>query len=155
MRVGLPWRALGMTVAAAVAVSFLSARSEGTPVVRPASNGRSPQVNYMTQCQGCHLPAGQGRAGQVPSLDGQLQHFLATEEGRRFLIQVPGSANARLSDADLAAVLNWMVVTMSPLKAGEFEPYGAQEVERYRDMKLADIQARRMAIVAQFPRMRP
>ena len=124
-------------------------------VSRPADNGRSPAVNYMTQCQGCHLPDGRGRPGQVPALNGQLQHFLASEEGRRFLVQVPGSANARLSDADLAAVLNWMIRTMAPLPEGRFAAYSAGEVARYRVMKLDNIPARRAAIVARFPQADP
>ena len=145
---------IGVTVAS-MAMLSLPVRGGEAHVARPQGNGRSPQVNYMTQCQGCHLPDGSGREGQVPSLHGQLQHFLASEEGRRFLVQVPGSANSRLSDADLAAVLNWMIKTMSPPKAGGFAPYSADEVARYRSVKLDNIPARRSAIVASFPKEQP
>lgn len=138
---------------AGLALPALPTLAGDVQVLRPPDNGRSPAVNYMTQCQGCHLPDGSGRLGQVPSFKGQLRHFLASEEGRSFLVQVPGSANARLSDADLAAVLNWMVATMSPAGAGRFVPYQAGEVGRYRMVKLDSIPARRAAIVAKFPRV--
>jgi hypothetical protein len=36
----------------------------------------------------------------VPDLRGNLGRFLATPEGRRFVPQVPGIANARMSVAD-------------------------------------------------------
>lgn len=147
---------IGLIAAASALSTFiLPALADEARRPQPGGNGRSPAVNYMTQCQGCHLPDGRGRPGQVPALNGQLQHFLASDEGRRFLVQVPGSANARLSDADLAAVLNWMIRTMSPLRDGGFAAYSAGEVARYRVMKLDNIPARRAAIVARFPQAHP
>lgn len=142
--------ALGLAATAALP-TFVATAGEA----QPPGNGRSPAVNYMTQCQGCHLPDGSGRPGQVPPLNNQLQHFLTSAEGRRFLVQVPGSANSRLSNGDLAAVLNWMIRTMTPLGKAGFTAYSAGEVARYRPVKLDNIAARRSAIVAQFPQAGP
>ncbi|MGH7291646.1 MAG: c-type cytochrome, partial [Myxococcota bacterium] len=62
---------------------------------------RSPEVNYMLHCQGCHRPDGSGVPGAVPDLRDEVARFLATDDGRAFLIRVPGVANAPLSDREL------------------------------------------------------
>ena len=69
-----------------------------------------PAVNYMLQCMGCHTPAhGSGEPGRVPSMRMTLAALAVVPEGRRFLVQVPGSAQSTLSDAELAELLNWMI----------------------------------------------
>jgi hypothetical protein len=45
------------------------------------------------------------RAGQprrVPAMRGVVGYFMRSEEGRAFLVQVPGVNNAGLSDAQIA-----------------------------------------------------
>lgn len=115
-----------------------------------ARNGRSAHVNYMTECQGCHLPDGSGQKGSVPSMKGELHRFLAVEGGREFLVQVPGSANSKLSDADLAALLNWLLPKMGGITADGFKPYTAEEVALYRAQRLVDVTGTRAALVAKF-----
>lgn len=114
-------------------------------------NGRSPQVNYMTECQGCHLPDGRGMAGRVPPMKGEVHRFLDVEGGRAFLVQVPGSANSKLSDADLANLLNWIVTTMGPADPAVFKPYTAEEVAAYRARRLVDVVGTRRELVQRFP----
>ena len=78
-------------------------------------NANRAKVNYMLNCQGCHGPDGAGTAdGSVPTMKNFLGNFLAVEGGREFLIRVPGSANAALTDGNLAEVLNWMLPRISP-----------------------------------------
>src|SRR5579864_3959782 len=77
------------------------------------AQGYEPAVNYMLHCMGCHTPDGAGEPGRVPSLRDTLVPFAGVPAGRRFLVQVPGSAQSKLSDAELAEVLNWMVTTLS------------------------------------------
>lgn len=130
-----------IAVCMATAFPVLAAASDGR-------NGRRPQINYMTECQGCHLPDGAGMPGRVPSLKGHIQNFLKVDGGRAYLVQVPGSANSRLSDADLADVLNWIIATMGPVDASHFKPYSRSEVATYRAQRLRDVVEKRAALVA-------
>lgn len=116
--------------------------------VLPARAGETPAVNYMLHCQGCHLPDGSGAPGAVPSLRGQVARFLAEPGGREFLVRVPGSATSRLSDPDLAALLNWMVRRFGPAaEAAVAEPYTAAEVGALRERPLTDVEAVRRTLL--------
>jgi mono/diheme cytochrome c family protein len=104
----------------------------------------------MVNCQGCHLPDGRGQPGKVPSLKGELARFLDVPGGRDFIVQVPGTANSKLSDADTAALLNWLVVEMGPPRNSVFVPFSAREVARLRSQRIRDASATRAALIAQF-----
>ncbi|MBV8740537.1 MAG: hypothetical protein JOZ12_02075 [Sinobacteraceae bacterium] len=106
----------------------------------------------MLHCMGCHTPDGAGEPGRVPSLRNTLVPFAASLAGRRFLVQVPGSAQSRLSDADLAAVLNWMVSALSaqPPRPG-LRPFTAAEVASYRSTPLVAVSAERARLIASMP----
>jgi hypothetical protein len=103
----------------------------------------------MLQCQGCHLPDGSGSPGSVPDLRGELARFLHVPGGRSYLVQVPGSAQSPLSDAALAAVLNWMLRRFGPEAAlRDFEPFDAEEVARARAAPaLVDVATRRAELL--------
>lgn len=107
------------------------------------------QSNYMLNCQGCHLADGSGLPGSVPSMQGIVGSFLTVPGGRDFLVQVPGSANAPLSDAELAELLNWILITMSAeqLTPG-FEYYTGVEVGKMRQHTLVDVAQVRANLVA-------
>lgn len=141
-------------VACAVGAAAHGAANKAAPPDL-SRNGRPPQVNYMTECQGCHLPDGSGMAGRVPSMKGEVQHFLAVPGGREFLVRVPGAANSKLSDADLAALLNWLVPRFGGMPQTSFAPYTPQEVATYRAQRLIDVSATRRALVAAFPAATP
>ncbi len=112
--------------------------------------GESPAVDYMLQCQGCHLPDGSGSPGEVPALGGQVARFTTVPGGRAYLVQVPGSAASPLDDARLAAVLNWMVRRFGPPEAAaRFTPYTAEEVARHRGRPLIDVAGVRAALLAE------
>jgi hypothetical protein len=73
-------------------------------------------------------------------------------EGRRFLIQVPGSAQSRLSDADLAQVLNWMIDNLSAVPATRpVSRFTATEVAAYRHKPLVAVQTERRRLIAGAP----
>ena len=113
-----------------------------------AAADESPRVLYMLHCQGCHLADGSGKPGEVPALAGSLGRFLEVEGGRAYLVQVPGSAHAPLSDAELAAVLNWMVEAFGPeADARALRRYDAAEVACYRATPLVDVSAARAELV--------
>lgn len=110
---------------------------------------RSPQANYMIHCQGCHLPDGAGRPPAVPSLVTDMAPFLAVEGGRAYLVQVPGTANSPLDDAETAALLNWMLATYAGASLPDgFTPYTAAEVARHRAGRLINAAARRDELLA-------
>ena len=97
------------------------------------------KFNYQLFCQGCHTPDGMGGGG-VPMLTDHIGYFLESKAGRSFLIQVPGSANSPLSDADLAEVLNWMIVEFAIDSLPEqWDAYSAEEVGEYRQQPLLEI----------------
>jgi mono/diheme cytochrome c family protein len=111
---------------------------------------RSPETNYMLHCQGCHRPDGSGLPGAVPDLRGHVAVFLGSPLGRAFLVRVPGSANAPLSDGDLAALLAWIMNRFDPAHVpADFAPYTAAEVSTLRAQKFSKVQDARAAILAE------
>jgi hypothetical protein len=108
-----------------------------------------PQINYMLQCMGCHTPDGSGEPGRVPSLRSTLAPFAASAAGRRFIVQVPGASQSKLSDAELAQLLNWMIENLSSAKPAGFTRFTAAEVGSYRRTPLVGVQAAREKLLSQ------
>jgi mono/diheme cytochrome c family protein len=106
-----------------------------------AAAGAEPRIDYVLQCQGCHMEDGRGLPPEVPTLRDTPGRLVATQAGREYLVRVPGVAQAPITDAELAAVLNWMLVEFS---AGtlprDFAPYRVDEVARLRSRVLGDPQ---------------
>lgn len=141
---------LGIPAAAALLLSALVAQA-ATNGVDLSRNGRSARVNYMTECQGCHLPDGRGMVGKVPSMKTEVGRFLDVKGGREFLVQVPGSANSKLSDADLADVLNWIITSIGNRPPETFQAFTPQEVSTYRSTRLIGVAEKRQKLVDQMP----
>ena len=110
-----------------------------------------PQINYMLQCMGCHTPDGAGEPGRVPSLKSTLAPFAASAAGRRFMVQVPGASQSKLSDAELAQLLNWMIENLSSARPASFARFTAAEVSSYRRTPLVGVQAAREKLFSQVP----
>jgi hypothetical protein len=101
------------------------------------------------RCGGCHGIRGQGTPGHVPRLAGFVGHFTRHPEGRDYLMRVPGVVRARLDDARLAAVLNWLLASMSRDEvAAGFAPFTSEEVADARRAPLAEPQATRARLIA-------
>lgn len=125
----------------------LAAALLATALAAPAA-AWDPPTNYALHCQGCHLADGSGTPGKVPPLAGEVGRFLARPGGRAFLVQVPGVANAPLSDADLAALLNWTLERFAGAsRPAAFEPYGEAEVRRLRARPLVDVTNERRRVL--------
>lgn len=109
----------------------------------------SPRMNFMLHCSGCHGQDGSGSPGAgVPDMRGNLGHFLKVQDGREFLIQVPGTSQSSLSDRDTAELANWLLKTFSPEAVPpQTVPYTTAEVARLRADRLADVPGRRNEIV--------
>jgi mono/diheme cytochrome c family protein len=98
---------------------------------------------------GCHRADGGGTEGVVPPLAGSVGRFVAVPRGRAFLVQVPGTSQAPLSDADIAALLNWLLPEFSRAELpADFVPYTAEEVARYRQTPLTDVSGVRRELLA-------
>ena len=120
---------------------------------RPAAS-ETPPINYMLQCQGCHLADGSGSPMGVPALLDTVGKFLRVPRGREYLVRVPGSAQAPISDSELAQLLNWIIRRFGPREiAADFLPFAQSEVARYRDRPLTDVVAMRAELVAQIEGM--
>ena len=105
-----------------------------------ASARADPDTDYILNCRGCHGPDGSGIVGAAPSFRGQVGKFLWVPGGREYLIRVPGTAQSELSDARVAALLNWIVREFSPDEVpADFAPYSAEEVSRHRRPPLSEV----------------
>ncbi len=109
----------------------------------------APIQLYVMNCWGCHKPGGEGIPSTVPRLKDTVGNFLRVPGGREYLIEVPGVAGSALSNAQVAEVLNWLLVTFSKdqLPPG-FKPYTEAEVAKYRPHELNNIQTVRDELVA-------
>jgi hypothetical protein len=71
---------------------------------RPAS------VNYVLRCAGCHGMDGSGHeSAGVPDFRDYVGAFALDEDGRTYLLHVPGIVNASLSDREICAVINYVM----------------------------------------------
>ena len=129
------WR----SVVAAVLLMLTSATASAEP----------PEKLYMLNCWGCHRPHGEGIPGTAPPLRGAAD-FLRVPGGRQYLIEVPGVAQSALDDADVAAVMNWIIESFSADRMPpDFQPYTADEVARVRATRLTDIKQARAKLVSE------
>jgi hypothetical protein len=117
--------------------------------------GLAPQAAYQLHCMGCHGAGGSGDATRVPSVNQAMLRFARTAEGRNYLVRVPGIATSPLSDADLTALLNWMLEDFgapgAPGALGAAPPirFSVAEVSQARRKPLADVAAARLRVLAQ------
>lgn len=108
---------------------------------------RRSEFNYKMFCRGCHSPDGSGR-NSVPVMKNYVGHFLKSQAGRDYLVQVPGSANAALDNEQLAQVLNWIVINIGGAsRPKNFVPYSAEEVGRLRQNPLFEVVEHRQRLV--------
>ncbi|HEY0340059.1 MAG TPA: cytochrome c [Steroidobacteraceae bacterium] len=108
----------------------------------------SPQQNYKLYCMGCHGPEAEGVPGKVPPLAHALGHYMRSPAGRNYLLRVPGAANSVLTDAELAAVLNWLAETYNAQELTSDVPlFTAAEVSSVRHSPLDSVLATRRKVV--------
>jgi len=108
-----------------------------------------PKANYMLNCMGCHVENGAGAPGKVPSIRNTLVPFAQLAAGRRYLVQVPGTAQSPLSNSDVAELLNWMMRNLSarPIPAGVAD-FTEAEVASYRAKRLIDVAGTRATLLS-------
>ena len=117
--------------------------------VLAAAAGRAESAHnlYLLHCSGCHGMDGLGsKAGRVPPFPGFLGPISRAKGGREYMVLVPGVANADLSDADAASVLNYAMRAW----AGEMAlPFTAAEIGAIRAKPIDDIAAARASIAGE------
>lgn len=102
-----------------------------------ASNASDPRAAYLIHCGGCHGLRGEGRVGnQVPAFRSTSQ-LLSTPAGREYVVRVPGVAQARLDDADVAKLLNWIFLELAGERPDHFVAFAAGEVSSLRRSPLS------------------
>jgi mono/diheme cytochrome c family protein len=132
----------GAARAAAVLAAIAAGVAIGTATPAPATEDDARlRHDYLLSCGGCHELDGSGSA-RVPSLRG-LDRLLARPGGRDYVLRVPGVASAPLSDARLAALLDWIFVHFDNHVDARFT---AAEVARARAEPLVDPKAARAAL---------
>jgi len=78
-----------------------------------------------------------------------LGYFLHSPEGRAFLVQVPGTSQSPLTNAQVASMLNWMIGAFSAAQAPSAYPaFTEAEVATLRARRLDDVMGTRREIVA-------
>lgn len=128
-------------------VLVLPLMSQANPLHNFLNNPERAKFDYQMNCQGCHVNDGSG-GKSIPSMTGFIGHFMQTAEGREYLIRVPGSANAMLSDERLTDVLNWMLLTFSGNSlAANWQPFSIDEVAHLRQDPLMEVMQYRKALV--------
>jgi len=138
----------GVGLCLAFVFAAVTTLADQAPVADQVSAADQPNILYLLYCGGCHLPDGSGVPPQVPTLHDQPGVIEGLPGGRDYLIRVPGAAQAPMTDAELAIVVNYLLETFSAdTLAKDFKPYTAAEVAGYRRNILLYPLARRAEIL--------
>jgi len=87
------------------------------------------QAKYYEGCGGCHGLNGVSAREQIPVLRSQVGQFLCSDEGRRYIVQLPNVSFAAMDDATLAATMNFVVFKLGDDSVPDgARPYTAKEV---------------------------
>lgn len=147
---GLLLTALPMGVAPVASAGDASALPRLPSLRQMQVPGASPRAAllYALHCMSCHGGDGLGVPGKIPPLRDSIGRFTRSEEGRVFLVRVPGASNSSLGDGELAEVLNWMLLRFGAgdLPSG-FRPYDAAEVAAHRRPALSEVAGHRRELV--------
>lgn len=115
-----------------------------------AAGELQPRTNYILRCTGCHGMDGAGSpVGGIPDFRNYVGAFAGDDEGRTYILHVPGVIGASLTDNEIAGVLNFIMATWAgtSLPAG-YTPFTAAEVTERRARRVDDVVAFRRTIVA-------
>jgi mono/diheme cytochrome c family protein len=127
---------------------FLAAAGAAATAFDATAAHASPQQDYVLYCMGCHGPQAEGVPGKVPPLAHALGRYMRSPAGRNYVLRVPGAANSVLSDAQLAAVLNWVAQTFDAEElTGTVPLFTTEEVTGLRHSPLPSVLATRREVV--------
>lgn len=110
-----------------------------------AAAERSPRANYILRCTGCHGIEGMGtEEGGVPAFPGSVGKIAEIDAGRTYMMHVPGVVASSLTNAEIAAVMNYVMDTFDETDAA---PFTEAEVIERRTIPVVDIVDERRAVV--------
>jgi cytochrome c553 len=109
---------------------------------------RTASVNFILHCSGCHGTDGHGLGGSIPDFSNFIGAFAHEDDGRTYLLHVPGVIGANLSDGEIAAVINYVMKAWggTSLEPG-FTEFTAEEVALRRARHVEDVVVFRRQIV--------
>ncbi|WP_181702554.1 c-type cytochrome [Chthonobacter albigriseus] len=112
--------------------------------------GFSARTNYVLRCSGCHGLDGAGsEKGGIPALRDSIGAFAGDDEGRTYVVKVPGVRNANLTPAQTAAVLNYVMKTFAGSSLPpDAEPFDEAEVASRQSRPVTDVVALRRDVAA-------
>ncbi len=126
----------------------------GLAVAAPAASAESGEqlsarANYILRCTGCHGLEGAGsEVGGIPDFRGYVGAFSRTEDGRAYLMHVPGVINSSLTNAEIAAVMNYVMQTFGGGSVpADFKPFTTEEVDALRTQPVEDVVVYRREVV--------
>lgn len=102
--------------------------------------------DYILHCSGCHGISGKGSvAGGIPTFPDSIEHIAGYENGRDYILQVPGVITTNMDDGAVAEVLNYILDEWSD--APEVPKFTAEEVTLRRAKPERDVVVHRREIV--------
>ena len=113
-----------------------------------SANNLTAGTDYVLRCSGCHGTDGSGHeAAGIPDFRNQVGVFAEDNEGRTYLLHVPGVVNSSLDNDRIAAVLNYIMRTWAgaSLKMA-LQNFTSQEVAARREQVVSDVVAMRRQI---------
>lgn len=144
--------AAGVAVATVTGVSALAADTASAPheaTTYDLVGGMSPKALYMLRCSGCHRADGLGApSAGVPPFPGSIDKIAKDPGGRVYLLHVPGVVSSGLPNAQLAAVMNYVLDEWSREPGAPASRFTAEEVAELRAVKVIDVVAYRRAMAA-------
>lgn len=143
----MTWRALAVSAASAFTLTVILATAHGRAAEPALTDAQSA---YLEHCAGCHGLQGSTDPAPIPVLRGRAGWFMCTPAGRDYLIRLPNVAHARLGDAELAEMMNFVAFDLGrTARTRNARPFDAAETGRLRAQALVgtEVMTMRKAVV--------
>lgn len=130
--------------------SIIAAAAILTAALPAAAAELSARTNYILRCTGCHGMDGTGSpVGGIPDFVNLVGAFAGEDDGRTYVLHVPGVAGAGLSDAETAAVLNYVMGTFGGTSLpANYTPFTTAEVVERQARPVANVVQLRRTLAA-------
>ena len=115
-----------------------------TAVPLSAGEAGRDRSDYILHCSGCHTLNGRGTVrGGIPAFPDSIEHIAGLDNGRTYMVHVPGVVSNDMSDEQIADVLNYILDQWG----GGGNHFSAEEVTRRRARDIGDVVAYRRMVV--------
>jgi hypothetical protein len=114
---------------------------------------------YVLFCAGCHGMEGEGGGGgggmkRISPFPPAIGVFLNDSQGRMYLANVGGVTSAGMTEAETAAVLNYILLSFGQASTPPtFVPYTPAEIRGLRESRVRDPLALRREIAARLEKV--